>query len=276
MQKVLITGHKGFIGKYLLSYLQNKDLYVFTYTEDIRSIHLTDKIYDVIVHLAAKTSSKDILENPTECFSVNVSGTQSVLEYCRKAKCKLIFLSTSAVYGSLNSEKKIPEDHPLAPKSIYGLSKKISEELCEYYNQSYQISISILRIFNVYGIGQKPGFILPDILNSLSSNSPLVLRNPDAVRDFIFIEDVCEAIFKSIEVKGFSVFNVGSGKGIRILDLVKTIENIFQRKISVQSEINTIQELSYSVADNYKISNTLNWKPRISIEDGLKKIQNEK
>ena len=141
----------------------------------------------------------------------------------------------------------------------------MGEELCKFYNQNYNVPITILRIFNLYGPGQQTGFVIPDIASQLG-NEKIILKNPYPKRDFVYIDDVAEAIRKSLKRMSQGVINIGSGKSYSIREVVEKITE--GRKIKFMQE----GEKSDIYADISKAGKILDWKPETSLEEGLKKI----
>jgi len=266
--KILVTGSNGFLGKKLVEKLkENYEIIDFDrhHGKDVKNSEDFEGLFvDKVIHLAALTKH----DNELEMFNVNINGTLNVLEYCRKNGKGLIFASSAAVYGDSSLPSK--EGHQVNPKSFYGYTKATAEKLCEFYHQKYNIPIIILRIFNLYGPGQQRGFIIPDIIHQLE-NENISLENPHPKRDLIFSEDAAEAFEKSLDVKGFEIINIGSGKSYSVGELANKIvdgkkEIIFRDSMLINNE---------SYADINKAKEILGWEPKISLDEGLKKILNK-
>lgn len=265
--KILVTGSRGFLGKDLIEKLKNNYEVIAFDKENGKNIEKIEDFegifVDKVIHLAALTRHK----NELEMFNTNVIGTLNVLEYCKKIGKGLIFASSAAVYG--NAKSPIKEDSDLNPISFYGLTKTIGEKLCWFYNQNYGISTIILRIFNLYGPEQQKGFIIPDIISQLE-NQNISLGNPNPKRDFIYIDDVVEAISKSMKKNSFDIINIGSGKSYSIKEVA---EKIVKGKDVVYSGG---EERSDIYADVTRAKKVLGWEPKISLDDGLKRILSQK
>ena len=121
----------------------------------------------------------------------------SVLNYCRQFQARCIFASTSAVYEPLNTWGLLSEDSPVKPTSPYAVSKLIAENICFQQSEQYDIPCAVMRIFNVYGPGQRSTFLIPYVLECLLEKRILSLRMPEAQRDFVYIDDVVEALVKA-------------------------------------------------------------------------------
>ncbi|MDD5687515.1 MAG: NAD(P)-dependent oxidoreductase [Elusimicrobia bacterium] len=263
MEKIIITGADGFIGKKLIEFLKGKcEVIIFdkTYGKDIlQKNHFKGIEGNYVIHLAGLTKSAS--EN--EFFKVNVEGTLNVLEFCRKNKAKFIFPSSAAVYG--NAKNKISENQPANPGTFYGVTKLMCENLCRFYNNKYQIPTIILRIFNAYGPGQKPGLLIPDIICQLD-NDKIVLGNSFPKRDFVYVDDIAGAIVKSLNLDGFEIINIGTGEYYS----VKEIAGMITDRDIEYSDKRVIEDCVY--ADISKAKKILNWVPEISLKEGIGRI----
>lgn len=262
MEKIIITGGKGFLGRKLEELLKDKyDVFVFNRPErDITKTEDFENLYaDYIIHLAAITRGQD----KKEMFDINIQGTFNVLEFCKRTNAKLVFTSSAAVYG--NAKSPIKEDTFLSPISFYGLTKLLGEKLCGFYNQNYNTQIVILRLFNMYGPEQQKGFVIPDIISQLK-NEKIIIKNSLSKRDFVYIDDVAEAIKKSINVSSFEIINIGFGKGYSIQKLAKKIA----RGKIVEASLGRERDDIY--ANISKAKRVLDWQPQIDLDEGLNKI----
>ena len=283
MKKILVTGHNGFIGSHLVKLLSKKYEIIGVSSkqtkEKITQIKknivnydgndLPKKI-DVIIHLAALTDLVYCQNNPTECYDVNVKGTQNMLEIARKHKSKFIYLSTSHVYGK---PKKLPikEDHPLNPTSIYASSKLAGENIVESYGKNYDMDVSTLRLFSVYGINSPQYLVTSKIISQLSTKNTISLGNVTPKRDFIYIDDVIHAIEIVLKKShGFNVYNVGTGRSHSILEICKNLKKISGKNPPLKSlsSLSRKNDVPNVVSNSNKLKK-LGWKPTISLFDGL-------
>jgi len=264
MKQIIITGGDGFIGKRVCERLkQNKDYNLIILKEeefDIRKPESFENLTcDYFIHMAALIRN----EHPQKMMDVNVKGTFNVLEFCKRVGAKLIFTSSCGVYG--NSHSPIKEDSPLAPVNYNGLTKLLGEQLCNYYSINHNVCSIILRIFNPYGPGQREGFLITDIIKQLK-NEKIILKSPYPKRDYVHIDDVAEAIEKSLQVNISEIFNIGTGIGTSVKELVKMITDkpvIFENETLIEDDIH---------ADISKAEISLNWKPKIQLNEGLQRI----
>jgi UDP-glucose 4-epimerase len=168
--EVFVTGSKGFVGKHLCNRLIETKINVVTNDKnqheidvtDINRLRSIDKV-EAIVHLAAKTSIKDSLNNPYETHNTNILGTLNLLEFARLKDIKKFIYISTYVYGQ---PKYLPidENHPVNPHSIYNKSKLLAEELCENYADNFGIDIVTLRPFYLYGPESKSNSFIPSVI----------------------------------------------------------------------------------------------------------------
>ncbi|MHA1797898.1 MAG: SDR family NAD(P)-dependent oxidoreductase [Candidatus Helarchaeota archaeon] len=249
----LVTGGAGFIGSHLVDHLIKKK-YTVTVVDDlsagtlknieqvkdqikfikgdiadhefIKSIFQED--FDYIFHLAANASVPTSVDNPRLDFNANAFGTFNLLEASidRSVK-KIVYASSAAVYGE-PQYTPIDEKHPLCPISPYGASKLAGEAYGLACATTYGIRFTSLRIFNCIGPRQ-PRYVIFDFLNKLLKNKKEleILGTGENVRDFIYVEDVCEAFVQSAEKKATDgkAYSLGTGKSVTITQLAKQILN---------------------------------------------------
>lgn len=295
-----MTGGAGFIGSYLIRRLSTLKNYKITvvddlssgnkdrlsgfdiafYENDIRDKKVVSRIIekeriDTCVHLAAKISVAESMVNPENTFDVNVAGTLAVLETCSGKIENLIFASSAAVYGH---PKLLPlrEDASLEPLSPYGASKVAGEALISAYRNSGRIHKTVIvRFFNVYGNGQSSAYagVITRFLDHLSKGKPpIIFGKGDQTRDFIFIDDVVDAIMLSMSTRHSGIYNIGTGKPTSLGELAtKMIEisgvscrPIYRRSLS--------GDILHSYADVKKASSELDFSAKKDIETGLRQL----
>jgi len=194
-----------------------------------------------------------------------------MLEIARKINANFIYLSTNHVYGP---PKKLPirEDHPKNPESIYATSKLLGELICQTYAKNYGINVSIIRLFSVYGRNSAPHLVTSKIISQIKNSPSIQLGNLFPKRDFIFIDDVINAIDLIIsKTKGYSEFNVGTGKSYSILELCNILKKISGSKIPVKSSKSKSRkiEIKNIYSDSTKLKK-LGWKSNYTLEKGLR------
>lgn len=276
MKTILITGSKGFIGGSLSSLLKTKSFEIIE-TGDFHTLDLCNweavkniPRAEVIVHLASKNFVPESFKTPLSYYNNNILSTLNILEKAKVDGSKVIFFSTY-LYGN-PLYLPIDENHTKNPKNPYTHSKLICEELCQAYHRDFGVPVTVFRPFNTYGPGQKLSFFIPTIINQIH-NEVIKLNDSRPKRDFIYIDDVVEAVFLSIidNKDLFRVYNLGSGVSTSVKDVVEMIINISQSKAKIHFSNQIRQgEILDTVADISKIKNELHWIPKISIDEGIR------
>lgn len=279
MGKVLVTGAGGFIGKALLKKIK-PDYEVITLDRskgDITNYNtfLNLEKVDYVFHLAARTFVPDSWLETSDFLNTNVIGTTNVLEYCKRLNIPLTFVS-AYVYGQPDS-LPIKEEAPIKPNNPYALSKYLAEQVCHFYATYQNLDITIIRPFNIYGPGQPNHFLIPKITDLVKKNLTIELFDLSPKRDYVFIDDVVDALVRTLELKltGFNVFNIGSGKSISVKEVVDYIQTAAGSQLDVKSkEQYRKEELDNVFADISQSWLKLEWAPITAFEDGIKKTLN--
>lgn len=295
-----MTGGAGFIGSHLVERMSRLTNYRITviddlssgskkrlsgldvafYKKDVRDRKAISKIIDkekidTCVHLAAKISVQESMTRPESTFSVNVDGTLAVLEACRGKVRNFIFASSAAVYGH-PKVLPLPEDQPLEPISPYGASKIAGEALVSAYNNSHSIpATTVLRFFNVYGSGQSVAYagVITKFLERLSKGqAPIIFGDGSQTRDFVFIDDVVDAILLSISTKESGIFNIGTGKALSLNELAAKMIEISGLYCQPIYRKRIVGDILHSYADTRKAKNTLGFLAKKDIETGLRHL----
>ena len=282
MKNILVTGSSGFIGTHLLSKLLKDNKYKIIKMDrsfgDITNTATWSNVpkCGIVIHLAGKTFVPDSWKNPESFINTNVIGTNLVLNYCRQNNSKLIYLS-SYLYGN---PKKIPidEKEPVKTTNPYTLSKKIAEDLCNFYSRNYGVNVLILRPFNVYGPNQKEHFLIPSIIKQVNLEKEIRVKDLKPRRDFIYVKDLIEAITKTIELKmNFEIINIASGTSYSVSEVIEEIQKAKGINLKVKSteEIRN-DEIMDTKANIKKAKKLLNWSPQWSFKKAIKDIYESK
>lgn len=235
---------------------------------------------DFIFHLAGQVDHHRSMENPLEDLDIRCKGTIVLLEAIRKnnRKCKLIFSSTRAVYGS---PEKIPvkEAASTNPKGMYAVTSLAAEKMIVIYNHIYGIRSSILRITNGYGPRQqmkKPYGVANWFVRQVIDGNPIKLMGDGKnLRDFLYVDDISNALIAAAlsEKANGEVFNVASGKGVSFVELAKAVINSYgggsYEFVPYPEDTRKLEPGSF-VADTGKITKALGWKPKMQLEEGLR------
>ena len=296
--KFVVTGGAGFIGNNIVRQLLKQNhtpivvdnlyrgkierissLDVEFHKVDIRNY---DKLRDIlknsdgIFHEAALTDVQESFTKQQEYNDVNVKGTENVFKIAKEFDLKVIYASTSSIYGN---PKKIPikENSQRIPINPYGKTKLDNEFLAEVYSKD-NISIIGLRYFNVYGEGQTSSYagVITKFFNRLKEKkSPIIFGSGTQLRDFIFVEDVALAniaAMKSDVKNGF--FNIGTGITTSIQQLAEIMIAISELELKPKYEKTLEGDIQSSQADTSLTESTLKWKYSMELKKGLSKIFN--
>jgi UDP-glucose 4-epimerase len=275
---ILVTGHTGFIGTNLVKKLQSDYKILTTNKNNGLRIDVLEKSQlldlddiDAVIHLASKTSISDSISNPYDTYYTNMVGTLNILDSAVKRRIKNIINISTYTYGN---PKYIPidENHPVSPHSPYNKSKLISEKLCKYYSEDYKLNIVTLRPFYIYGPSRNSSFISSAIRKVLN-NETVILSNKNTRRDFLFVDDFVNLIHKILHnfPEGYNFYNVGFGKSYSLEDILRIIESIMNKKISIKYDSSLRpNDVSGMVADIGKLMKEFEWRPTIDIDEGLR------
>ena len=273
MQKkiILITGSSGFIGKHLISKIPYRTI-LFGKKDNLlsRGKVLQMKHADVVIHLASKIPSNH--KKTVKFFENNVLGTLNILEYCVKKEVKKLIFISCYVYGN-PIHTSINEKHPVMHHNQYTKSKILAEELCKSYAKKYGLKVIILRPSNIFGKSQKSGFLISNLYRSLKNNKPIKIINKKSKRDFLFVDNLVDAILLMIDYEcNYEIFNVGYGKSYSFEKVLQLFEKINEIKLDKSFETDEKTFIPKIDLDISKIKKKTGWYPKISLEEGLKKI----
>ncbi len=292
--RILITGGAGFIGHNVALYLRNRGFEVVVadslersssyalrrlsayeipvVKSDVRTFN-DYRGFDVVIHAAAYVSVEESIKDPVKYFENNVVSTACVGFECVKRGCKLIHLSSAAVYGE-PVETPVKESHKLNPKSPYGLSKLMSEQVLKQYAELYKLKHVVLRLFNVYGPGQNPAYagVIDSFISRLRENRPPIIYGDGAqTRDFIYVIDVARVIEAFIEKDLFNgaVYNVGSGEETSINALAERLMNVLGVRAKPIYAAERLGDIKRSSADISKLKEAIGFTPT-PLDEGLR------
>ncbi|MFB0561243.1 MAG: NAD-dependent epimerase/dehydratase family protein [Candidatus Lokiarchaeia archaeon] len=299
-ERVLVTGGCGFVGSHLVRKLV-EDFKVVVL--DNLSNGMTENIADMkrkvrlivgdvcdsemvrgalkgckyIFHLVAQGSVRRARADSINDASTNIIGTLNVLRAAEDCE-KVIIFSSAAVYGE-PIRTPIDEEHPRNPLSMYGVSKLASENYARVFYENYGLPITVLRPFNIYGLGQRMDSQYSGVINIFAQSiikgeNPIFYGDGTQTRDFVHVSDVVEASILAAESEKAigQIFNVATGKATTINEIASELIQITGNKIE-PVYINTHKEdIKHSVADISKIQKTLSYKPKTTLTQGLKNM----
>jgi nucleoside-diphosphate-sugar epimerase len=273
MHKLLITGANGFIGSLLRKQLPKEVYSVTALTRkegDINQSATWQSVptCDVVIHLASQTFVPDSWNNPAKFIETSSIGTLQTLEYCRKTGAAIIYIS-SYLYGN-PAVLPIPESAPLFTPNPYALSKKTAEDFCRFYHDCFQVPVTILRPFNLYGEGQNTSFLIPMLIDQALNKQAFYVKDLLPKRDYLHISDFINALIACIPLRGFHLFNVGSGTSYSVEEIIGLVQKIQNTQFPVYSEnVQRPNEIMNTVADIQLAKRSLQWHPNITMEEGL-------
>ncbi len=279
--KVLVTGAGGFIGSRLCHKLKlgGYEVHELKHSDgDIRDLRCFDKFNDIkpdkIIHLAGKSYVPDSWDFPSEFIDINFNGTRNALQKCRDWGSEIIFLS-SYIYGVPN-KLPIEEDHKLDPFNPYAYSKSISENICKYFSEQFEIPCRIIRPFNIYGPQQVGSFLIPTVIDQLKNDDQdeIVLKTLKPKRDFLYIDDLIELItlmLKTTPSNKFEILNAGSGLSYSVKEIVDILLEISSSNKKVVDLGETRKSEVFEIIADIGLAKKLyDFKIKTDIRTGLK------
>jgi UDP-glucose 4-epimerase len=283
INKVLVTGSRGFIGKHLCKSLRENGIRVVTHGKKRNKLDVTNlgeilTIDDVeaVVHLAAKTSILDSMKNPYQTYFTNIMGTLNLLEFARIRKIRKFIYVSTYVYGQ-PQYLPIDEKHVVNPHSPYNRSKLLAEGLCQNYCHDLGIDVVILRPFYVYGTNSRDRSFIPSIIRQIKKNAIVQLSGEQIKRDFLFVTDfvnLLQVILCEFP-NGYNIYNVGYGLSYSLKEVAQSLAKLLDKKITVQFSKTNVADITDMKADITKVSKTFKWKPTVDIDKGLRIIVQE-
>lgn len=299
---ILVTGAAGFIGfhtclrlkEHKIIALDNFDPYYSVELKNKRAEELSKAGIDVIrgdildkellldivkkhsitniIHLAAQAGVRYSLENPEAYLKTNVDGFLSVLEVVRMhPSIKLIYASSSSVYGTNDKIPYATSDRTDHQASLYGVTKKANELMAQSYHHLFNLDLVGLRFFTVYGPWGRPDMAYFLFTKAIDEDKPIQLFNfGNCERDFTYIDDIVEGIVACLRLpKGNSIYNLGNHKPVKLSYFVETLENLLEKKaekkllpLQAGDVVATFADIESSIKD-------LGYHPKTSIEEGL-------
>lgn len=307
MKRVLITGAAGFIGFHLAFQMKKRGDFVLGLDnfnnyydpqlkkdraetlakEGIEIVDLDIRQRDAIkllilrheithvVHLAAQAGVRHSLSQPDDYVASNLQGFVSILEACRLfPNIKLIYASSSSVYG-LN--QKIPfsvEDRTDQPANLYGATKKANEVMAHAYHHLYGLSVTALRYFTVYGPWGRPDMAYYRFAQQICEGNPIQVFNRGLMRrDFTYIDDIVQGTLAAVDLGApCEIFNLGNNRPVNLLYLIELLEEALGKSAIKQLFPMQPGEVVETYADIQKSEKVLHFRPSVSIEEGVRRF----
>ncbi len=309
-EKVLITGGAGFIGSHLSAALIRRGCGVAVldnlndfYDPKLKRRNLAEVLRagdfefiladicdrttvralfdrlrpDVLVHLAARAGVRPSVENPLLYYESNVTGTAHLLEACRDyGTAKVIFASSSSVYGTRTPIPFREDGLLLSPASPYAATKLAGEALLHSFANCYGLRGVVLRFFTVYGPRQRPDLAINKFVRLIRSGEPIQLfGDGSSARDYTWIDDIIAGIFAAIAYEppnGYDVFNLGNSRPISLEEMVGLIEQSIGKRAKRVYTDQAVGDMVLTCADIAKAENLLGYRPATTIAEGIRRF----
>jgi UDP-glucuronate 4-epimerase len=299
--RVLVTGGAGFIGSHLcealldgghaVTVLDNFDSYydpsikrrnlariregIDLVEGDLRDASALEKALkevDVVAHLAARPGVRASLEQPSLYVDNNVGGTQKLLEaMVHRDILRLVFASSSSVYGARASGPFMEDDLALEPVSPYAATKLSGEHLCHAAHKTWGLEVNCMRLFTVYGPRQRPEMAI-HLFSRFALEGQAIPRfgSGDTVRDYTYVEDVVAGLLAAIDrPKGFRIFNLGNDNPISLDGLI----GLLGKALGVKLQVNVLGDQPGDVPRTWasieRARRELDYQPAVPLEEGL-------
>lgn len=311
MKSAIITGVAGFIGSHLAEKLLSNgwqiigiDNFDNFYDKEIKEKNLIalkksaafiflennicddetwKKIHqniDVIFHLAAKAGVLPSLKQPELYIEYNILGTQKILNFMKENQCKkLIFASSSSVYGNNNKTPFAETDVVDRTISPYAATKKACETLIYTNHYLYGISAVCLRFFTVIGPRQRPDLAVHKFINKISNNEEIEMYGDgDSARDYTYIDDIIEGVVNAARfieqdvVPKYEIVNLGNSQPIPLKQMIETIFHVMSKEVQYKKVEMKKGDVDITFADISKAKTLLNYQPKVKFEDGVRKF----
>lgn len=310
-KKILITGGAGFIGSTLADELLKQGASVIVadnfsdfYTPSIKEKNIAHnlenanyKLYktniedkkalskifkenkiDAVVHIAARAGVRPSIENPELYAKTNILGTINILDLMQEYNVKkMIFASSSSVYGNCEAEVFSEDLKVTEPISPYAATKSACEQFCYTYSKLYDIQAMCLRFFTVYGPRQRPDLAISKFVNLIEENKPIpVFGDGSTLRDYTYIDDIVYGIIGAIkyEKTKYEIINLGGGTPVSLNKMIETIEKVLNKKAIIDRKPMQAGDVQRTSANVSKAKLLLGYEPKISFEQGVKNFVN--
>jgi UDP-glucose 4-epimerase len=295
MSRYVVTGAAGFIGSQLAEALQDAghdvtgvdcftDFYDAAEKErnarglDVRRVDLADEQLELdgvdgVFHLAAQAGVRSFGDVFPTYVRRNLLASQRVFEACAQAGVRVVFASSSSIYGETETHPT-PEDAEPRPISPYGITKLGCEHLARAYGSAFGLDAVVLRYFTVYGPRQRPDMFFRRVCDALRTGGSFeIFGSGEQSRSFTYVGDAVDATIAAMErAEPGAVFNVGGGEEASMLEAIALLERLSGRALDVRHAGNAKGDVSRTSADVSRIAAAVGWRPRTSLEDGLARM----
>jgi len=231
-------------------------------------------LWSAVINLAARAGVRQSVEDPWVYFETNVTGTLNLLELCREFGVKkFVLASTSSLYGAHNPRPFREDASTDGPLSPYAASKKAAEALCYTYHYLYDIDVTVLRYFTVYGPAGRPDMSLFRFVQWISEGRPvLVYGDGKQSRDFTYVDDIARGTMAALKPMGYEVINLGSDRPVVLMDAIRLVEELVGKKARIEHKPRHPADVTATWADIGKAERLLGWRPRTGFEAGVSRL----
>jgi len=230
--------------------------------------------FSAVINLAARAGVRDSLKDPWVYLDTNATGTLNLLEFCKKEGVKKFLLaSTAGLYGE-EALRPTPEtegtDYPL---QVYAASKKAAESLTHAYHYLYDIDVTIMRYFNVYGPAGRPDSVMFRFVKWIQEGNPVQLNGDGSQsRGFTYVDDIARGTIAALKPLGYEIINLGGHELMTINSLIDTLEKIIGKKAEIVQHPRHPADILTSQANVDKARQVLAWEPQVSLESGIQQV----
>jgi nucleoside-diphosphate-sugar epimerase len=287
---LLLTGANGFVGSHLMDRLRtmNADVRCFVHpaTSTVRAAAQAESVegditdgedvyaamenVSTVIHLAGIAAVEAAQSSPNDAFRVNTLGTQNVLEAARRrGAIRVVVMSTAHVFGPA-VRLPVNEDHPVAPASIYAATKLAADVMALAYARNFGVPVTVLRPFNIYGPRQSTAAVIPSIVAQAVSGQPVQVRDVRPRRDFVYIEDVVEALLlaAATDTAAGQAIILASGEAVSVASIVRRVVTLVSGYDAVAPE-EPEPGPDCVFGDAARAKALLGWRPRFDLDAGL-------
>ena len=241
--------------------------------EGLKKLFKKEGEFDAVLNLAARAGVRYSMENPHVYLSTNAEGTLNLLECMRAYGCpKLVLASTSSLYAGqpMPFTEDLAVNEPLSP---YAASKKSAELMAYSYHKLYEMDVSVVRYFTVFGPVGRPDMCIFRFIKWIDEGTPIELFGDGSQsRDFTYVDDIARGSLAAIRNVGYEVINLGGGRNpVSLNDVIERLENLMGKKAQIDPKPFHIADIKETWADIDKAKRLLDWEPRVTLDEGLEK-----
>lgn len=227
--------------------------------------------FETIIHLAAWAAVQTSIERPHIYTEVNLNGTVNLLEEARRHNIKhFVFASSSSVYGGRTNPPFRETDDVSRPLSPYAATKAAGEIMCATWYNLYQIPMSCLRFFTVYGPWGRPEMALFKFTEAIRTNQPVLMRGRNTKRDFTYIDDIVSGVIAAHDQPhDFAIYNLGNHDAVELPRFIQAIEQALQKKAIIEEVPLPVGDVPLTLADISHAQQAIQYQPKTSVEEGV-------